>query len=716
MQRSLLFIVFFLLPELSMAKGKHAEIIGQRSLSTMQGQPITIHLTDLIVDDPEHQYPDGFELQVFGGKNYKFSGRTVTPDLNFTGTLRVPVGISKGKDKSKKFDIQIVVMPNTPENKAPVITGQIALTTFEDKAIEIHLTDLTVFDPDDTYPIGFKLKILAGNNYTIDNSKVTPSKGFVGTLSVAVVVNDGQEDSPVFNLKIVVKEDTKVNMRPVITGQVPLTINKNESLPIQFAHLVVNDPDNSYPNGFGLKVYTGANYSISGNVITPFANFTGVLSVKVTVNDGIAESEPFNLKVTVLPGATNHQPVITGQVGLSTFKNQNLSIILSNLVVNDPDNTYPNDFKLNVLPGENYTVSGNTITPAHDFIGSLSVGVTVSDGNSTSSPYNLLVRVLNLSELQIVGQRPLVVKEDSSITISLADLIVNDPQGKYPTAFSISILNHENFTAENLNIRPTANFNGNLVTSISVTNGVQTSAPFDVLIVVQPVNDPPEILQLESVPLFFASLDPVPITYDAVVTDVDDENLVVAEIGFNQDAYQSGNDELLFSNTDNIRGVFDPSNGILTFIGQASRNEYQQAIRSVRYNFTKTADSVSFANNKSIYLKLNDGKSLSDLYTRSISITSDATVKIPNAFTPNDDHANDTWIIGPLAERSGFKSAVIRVYTKSGKLVYASDNLETPWDGRLNGELLPPDSYFYTIEVDLSYTRQNYKGVVTILR
>jgi gliding motility-associated-like protein len=714
---SLLFIVVLFSCGLLEAKDKHVEIKDQKSLSTKQGQAITIHLSDLIVEDPDHEYPNGFELKVFGGKNYVFSGQTITPDANFTGTLRVPVWIVKGKDKSKKFDVQIQVLPIVSENKAPTILGQVSLSTTENKAIEIFLSNLIVNDPDDVYPNGFTLKILSGENYSVANFRVTPARGFVGTLTVSVKVNDGKDDSPVFSLKIIVNEDVNLNMRPVITGQIPLTINKNESLPIQFSHLVVNDANNSYPNGFGLKVYPGANYSISNTVITPATNFTGILSVKVSVTDGVMESDPFNLKITVLPGSVNQPPVITGQVGLSTFKNQSLTIVLSHLVVKDPDNTYPDDFNLNVLPGDNYAASGSVITPTHDFVGTLSVGVTVSDGNATSKAYYLSVRVLNVSELQIVGQKPLTIKEDSSITLSLADLIVNDPQGKYPTAFSMRITTNENFTADNLTIKPSANFNGNLVTSISVSNGVQTSAPFNLLIVVQPANDAPQILQLESETLLFSlNADPLPITDNAIVSDIDDDNLVVAEIGFGQVGYQPDNDELLFANTENIRGVFDPAVGILTFIGEAPLSEYQEAIRSVRYNFINVTDSTVIDNNKSIYIKLNDGKALSDVYTRSVSISKNIAVNIPNAFTPNDDNANDTWIIEPLEESAGFKSAIIRVYTRSGKLVYQSDNFEAPWDGRLNGELLPPDSYFYTIQVDLNYTKKSYKGIVTILR
>ena len=44
----------------------------------------------------------------------------------------------------------------------------------------------------------------------------------------------------------------------------------------------------------------------------------------------------------------------------------------------DPDNTFPTGFTLSVQNGTNYTRSGNTITPATNFNGALTVPTTVA--------------------------------------------------------------------------------------------------------------------------------------------------------------------------------------------------------------------------------------------------------------------------------------------------------------------------------------------------
>jgi gliding motility-associated-like protein len=690
-------------------------ITGQVQLSTNENTAITIQFSNISVSDPDNNYPNGFSLRLSGGSNYTVSGTTVTPAQSFSGTLNVPVVVNDGEDDSNPFNLVITVIA-AHHNTAPSITGQVALTTKENTFVTLHLTDISVSDPDDTYPTGFTLKILNGQNYTINGSQIIPATDYFGVLTVPVQVNDGEDDSPVFNLKITVTEVIKEDVKPVIKGQVALNTEKNKPLLIQLSHLTVVDPDDSYPTGFTLNIRQGANYTFSGTVVTPVANFIGTLTVSITVNDGKKESDVFPLKITVVPGV-NVTPVITGQVGLSTFKNQALAILLSHLTVNDPDNQYPKDFKLTILPGSNYSVSANVIKPALDFVGTLSVGVTVNDGTSTSAPFYLSIRVVERNVLQIVGQKSLSMLEDSTITLKLTDLIVNDPSDTYPTGYTLKILTNENFKLEGQTIRPTKDFNGNLVLAVQVIKGTQTSTPFSLLIVVVPVNDAPEIQQLETTPLAFAiGSTPVYITTQAIVRDVDNANLIIAEVGFEASSYQKGNDEFIFTSTENIRGIFDEETGILTFVGEAPLAEYQSQIRNIRYNFTNASDTLPIQEQKSVYIKLNDGITISSTYTRNISILDNVKVDIPTAFTPNDDNVNDTWQIETLEESASFRSAHIRVFNRSGYVVFEANDFESPWDGKVNGEFLPADSYFYTIELDLSYTKKKLNGVITILR
>src|SRR5690606_29911589 len=71
------------------------------------------------------------------------------------------------------------------------------------------------------------------------------------------------------------------------------------------------------------------------------------------------------------------------------------AITLEDLLVVDPDNSYPDDFTLKLSEAsENFHVSDNTIVPDEGLHGSLEVTVVVNDGTTDSEPYTLTVDVL----------------------------------------------------------------------------------------------------------------------------------------------------------------------------------------------------------------------------------------------------------------------------------------------------------------------------------
>ena len=112
---------------------------------------------------------------------------------------------------------------------------------------------------------------------------------------------------------------TAVNDAPVITGQAPLTMLVDTSLGIVFANLTVTDPDNTYPTGFTLTVLDGTNYTHVGNTITPTTGYIGALTVPVKVNDGVADSNTYNLNVSVTPLATQLLTVTPAGTGAGTI-------------------------------------------------------------------------------------------------------------------------------------------------------------------------------------------------------------------------------------------------------------------------------------------------------------------------------------------------------------------------------------------------------------
>jgi len=82
---------------------------------------------------------------------------------------------------------------------------------------------------------------------------------------------------------------------------------------------------------------------------------------------------------------------------------------------------------------------------------------------------------------------------------------------------------------------------------------------------------------------------------------------------------------------------------------------------------------------------------------------------IANAITPNGDGFNDLWILGGIEY---FPEAKVEVFNRWGQIVYESQGIYTPWDGRFNNERLPISDYYYVITFDSDSTPLT--GTVTI--
>jgi gliding motility-associated-like protein len=85
-------------------------------------------------------------------------------------------------------------------------------------------------------------------------------------------------------------------------------------------------------------------------------------------------------------------------------------------------------------------------------------------------------------------------------------------------------------------------------------------------------------------------------------------------------------------------------------------------------------------------------------------------VKIPNAFTPNGDGINDTWVIAGLEYDP---TALVRVFDRYGQQVFQSKGYGTPWNGTYRGSKLPTGAYYYIINV--KNNSQTFSGEVTIV-
>jgi gliding motility-associated-like protein len=96
--------------------------------------------------------------------------------------------------------------------------------------------------------------------------------------------------------------------------------------------------------------------------------------------------------------------------------------------------------------------------------------------------------------------------------------------------------------------------------------------------------------------------------------------------------------------------------------------------------------------------------------TDDVSVTVYKAIVIPNTFTPNGDGINDTWDITAL---NTYPESLTQVFNRYGTLVYKSEGYANPWDGRVNGQVVPTGTYYYKIDLK---NGNIYSGWVLVMR
>jgi hypothetical protein len=136
------------------------------------------------------------------------SGTPTNDQVGTNATADFDVTI-RATDNASAFDEQSFTITVTNINDAPEITGQNDVSTDENTPITIELSHLIVTDVDNVYPDDFTLEVQAGNNYNIDGNTITPSNGFVGTLTVPVEISDGEYTDD-YDLSVDVDENVAI--------------------------------------------------------------------------------------------------------------------------------------------------------------------------------------------------------------------------------------------------------------------------------------------------------------------------------------------------------------------------------------------------------------------------------------------------------------------------------------------------------------------------
>ncbi len=105
-----------------------------------------------------------------------------------------------------------------------------------------------------------------------------------------------------------------------------------------------------------------------------------------------------------------------------------------------------------------------------------------------------------------------------------------------------------------------------------------------------------------------------------------------------------------------------------------------------------------------------------DTIVRAVVIDGYFALYVPNAFTPDGDDVNDTWL--PRITDHDERLYQVRVFDRWGEEVWASTDPAKGWDGTLDGELLKTDVFVWKLETREANTsvRRLYMGHVSLLK
>jgi hypothetical protein len=437
----------------------------------------------------------------FDATSRSFSG---TPPLNYTGTLSVKVTASDGTATvSDTFNLAIA-----GTNDAPVIATALADQSFaEDSPVAFTLPANSFSDADGdtltytaTLADGTALPSWLSFNATSRSFSGTPPLNYTGTLSVKVTASDGSPStSDTFNLAIAGANDAPVVATPLADQSFA------EDSPVAFTL-----PANSFSDADGDTLtytatladgsalpswlsFNATSRSFSG---TPPLNYTGTLSVKVTVSDGKATvSDTLNLAIA----GTNDAPVIANTLADQSFAEDSpIAFTLPANSFSDADGdtltytaTLADGTALPSWLSFNATSRSFSGTPPLNYTGTLSVKVTASDGSfSTSDTFNIVIS--NTNDAPVVAT-PIADKsfaEDSPVSFTLPANSFSDADGDTLT-YTATLADGTalpswlsfNATSRSFSGTPPLNYTGTLSVKVTASDGsLSTSDTFNLAI------------------------------------------------------------------------------------------------------------------------------------------------------------------------------------------------------------------------------------------
>jgi len=627
-----------------------------------------------------------------------------TPDTDYNGSDSFTVTVSDGHGGT---DIITVTVTVTPVNDNPEGTD-VAITTQEDTAYNgtVTATDKdgdTLTYTKNTDPSHGTVVVNTDGSYIY-----TPDTDYNGGDSFTVTVSDGHGGTDIITVTITV---TPVNDNPEGTD---VTITTQEDTAYN-GTVTATDKDgdtltftkNTDPSHGTVVVNTDGSY-----IYTPDTDYNGGDSFTVTVSDGHGGTDIITVTITVTP--VNDNPEGTDV----TITTQEDTAYNGTVTATDKDGDTLT-FTKNTDPSHG-TVVVNTdgsyiYTPDTDYNGGDSFTVTVSDGHGGTDIITVTITVTPANDNPEGTDVAITTQEDTAYN---GTVTATDKDGDTLTFTKNTDPSHGTVvvnTDGSYIYTPDTDYNGGDSFTVTVSDGHGGTTTITVTVT---VTGTPELYKSATKPVRVGKN-----IYSWTYTITID----------NDTHYAIGTIEL----TDNLDDVFSGTGCVYEVTGV---NATGSLIANTKFNGSadinllqsgqtipaNTKDSVLInikvtTINQSDSLKVyNQAEMLCDLNGAKIKASSDAIsstspmdptettipyiyIVAPDAFTPNGDTFNDTYVI----DHSDNLKVEIQVFNRWGNLVYINKNYQNNWDGKgtsgFYGKELPEGTYFCMIKaVDVS--------------
>ena len=419
---------------------------------------------------------------------------TYTPNANWHGTDSFTYKVN---DDTLDSNIATVTITVTPVNDAPVAVDDGYSTAYE-TALTVAAPGVLANDSDvENSPLTAVLVAGPAHGTVTLNANgsftYTPAAGFSGTDSFTYKANDGELDSNVATVSIVVAAST--NNPPVAVNDT-YTTAFGVTLTVPVPGVLGNDTDADNDPLTAIKVSDPAHGNLTFNAngsftYVPNATFSGIDTFTYKANDGENDSNVATVSILV-ETAVNTPPVAQNQ-SVTTPEDTVKAITLT---ATDADGDTLTYWIVGQPQHGTVTLAGNvaTYTPDQDYHGPDSFTFKANDGTTDSNLATVSITVTAVNDAPVAVDDEYTTDEGHTLTITAPGVLANDADvdGDALTVVLVETVSNGTLTL-NANgsfiYKPNAYFNGTDTFTYRAKDASLTSEIATVTINVTPVNN-----------------------------------------------------------------------------------------------------------------------------------------------------------------------------------------------------------------------------------